>query len=141
SVEGRFEVVSDTTKDDITAIVDFAHTPDSLEKTLQTLARITHHRIISVFGCGGDRGGYKRRIMAEIRVTHTDVVVLTSENPRTEEPKQLMDEMTNTLAGVNYCPHINRKDALHHATNLAEKNDFVLITVKGHEDYYTRGSE
>jgi len=141
SVEGRFEVVSDTTKDDITVIVDFAHTPDSLEKTLQTLARIKHHRIISVFGCGGDRDASKRPIMAEIGVTNSDYVVFTSDNPRTEDPKQILDEMTNTLSAENYCQNINRKEAIHHAINLAEKNDIVLIAGKGHEDYQIIGTE
>ncbi|SHE32460.1 UDP-N-acetylmuramoylalanyl-D-glutamate--2,6-diaminopimelate ligase [Atopostipes suicloacalis DSM 15692] len=141
SADGRLEVVSDTTKDEITAIVDFAHTPDSLEKALQTLAHINHRRIISVFGCGGDRDASKRPIMAKIGVTNSDHVIFTSDNPRTENPERILEEMTNELTEENYCQIVSRKEAIQHAINLAEKDDIVLIAGKGHEDYQIIGTE
>lgn len=141
SAEGRLEVVSDSTKDDITAIVDFAHTPDSLEKALQTLKNIKHNRIISVFGCGGDRDASKRPIMAKIGVTNSDYVIFTSDNPRTENPETILEEMTSGLIEKNYCQVVNREIAIHQAINEAEKNDIVLIAGKGHEDYQIIGTE
>lgn len=140
-VDGRLEIVSDTLKDDVAVIVDFAHTPDSLEKALRTLSHIDHNQIISVFGCGGDRDASKRPIMGQIGLDNSDFVIFTSDNPRTESPESILKDMTESLIGDNYRQIIKREEAIHHAISIAKKGDIVLIAGKGHEDYQIIGKD
>lgn len=140
-VPGRLETVSNPEKDDILVIVDFAHTPDSLEKALQTVQEIEHNKVISVFGCGGDRDATKRPLMAQIGVDNSDLAIFTADNPRTEDQAQIFKDMKEGLQGDNYLQIDNRRDAIFHAVQQAESRDIVLIAGKGHEDYQIIGRE
>lgn len=132
-VAGRMEVLRDAGKP--TVIVDYAHTPDALEKVL---AAIREHypvgRLITVFGCGGDRDSAKRPIMGEIASRLSDHVIVTSDNPRSEDPLLIIEHI---VAGVNgdYSVQADRAAAIHEALSGAEEDDIVLIAGKGHEDY------
>ena len=123
------------------AIVDYAHTPDALENVLKTIQaiRAKQQRIITVVGCGGNRDAGKRPIMAELAATLSDVVVLTSDNPRFEDPESILDQME---AGVpsedrNKVHRISdRREAIFHAIRtIAQPGDIVLVAGKGHETY------
>ncbi|MDR2512056.1 MAG: UDP-N-acetylmuramoyl-L-alanyl-D-glutamate--2,6-diaminopimelate ligase [Bacteroidales bacterium] len=138
AADGRFDQVKNTKG--VTAIVDYAHTPDALENVLSTLNKIRkgNEILITVVGCGGDRDRSKRPIMAKIACQLSDKVILTSDNPRTEDPQVIIDGM---YAGVEekYKPMVlkivNREEAIHTATMLAHTNDIVLVAGKGHENY------
>jgi len=143
-VTGRFENVKG--KNNITGIVDFAHTPDALEKVLKTIQGINSAKdgpsqkgkIISVFGCGGDRDPLKRRIMGKIGASLSDIAIITSDNPRSEDPEKIIFEMKvdltmNDLKKVKTIA--NRGEAIKEAVNLAQKGDTILIAGKGHEQY------
>lgn len=137
-VEGRFEYVVGDQK--ITAIVDYAHTPDALKNVLDTIQEIRtkNEQLITVVGCGGDRDKTKRPEMAAIACEESDKVIFTSDNPRSEDPNQILSEMQ---AGVE--PHLYRKtlsivdryQAIKTACSLAQPNDIILIAGKGHEKY------
>jgi len=138
SVEGRFETI--ISSDGIMAIVDYAHTPDALKNVLNTigLLRTRNEEVITVVGCGGDRDKTKRPLMAKIASQMCDKLILTSDNPRTEDPQSIIDEMK---AGVlvdkkrNLLSILDRKEAIRTACLLAKKGDIILIAGKGHEDY------
>ena len=137
AVAGRFELVRQG--QDFSVIVDYAHTPDGLENVLKTAREIAKNRLIVVFGCGGDRDRTKRPIMGEIAARLADVVIATSDNPRTEDPEFILSEVE---AGVIPALHGNfhekitdRKKAIFRAVELAQKDDIVLIAGKGHENY------
>ncbi len=137
SVPGRFELVRGG--QDFSVIVDYAHTPDGLENILNTAREIAKKRIITVFGCGGDRDNTKRPIMGRIAAELSDYVVATSDNPRSEDPQRILDMVE---AGVEEAigdkPHeyiIDRREAIFRAVELAEKDDIVIIAGKGHENY------
>jgi UDP-N-acetylmuramoyl-L-alanyl-D-glutamate--2,6-diaminopimelate ligase len=136
--KGRFEQV--VSKDKITAIVDYAHTPDALENVLKTIQdlRSGKEQIITVVGCGGNRDATKRPIMAQIAVKYSDKAILTSDNPRNEEPLDILHQME---AGVKLADQkkmvviSDRKEAIKTACMLAKPGDIILVAGKGHEDY------
>ena len=141
AIPGRLETVSVPGKDDVLAIVDFAHTPDSLEKALETVQQIEHNRVISVFGCGGDRDAKKRPLMAQIGVDKSDLAIFTADNPRTEDQSVIFEDMKVGLKGDNYRQITSRAEAIAEAIHQAEKGDIILIAGKGHEDYQIIGTE
>jgi UDP-N-acetylmuramoyl-L-alanyl-D-glutamate--2,6-diaminopimelate ligase len=138
SVSGRFQFIVSNTK--ITAIVDYAHTPDALENVLQTIGdiRTKNEQLITVVGCGGDRDTSKRPIMAAIAATLSDKAIFTSDNPRTEDPEAIIQEMEKGVAPQDYkktLSILDRKQAIKTACQLANPNDIILIAGKGHETY------
>ncbi len=138
SVSGRFQFIVSDTK--ITAIVDYAHTPDALENVLKTIndIRTKNEQLITVVGCGGDRDKTKRPIMAQIATQLSDKVILTSDNPRTENPETIIAEMESGVEAQNYKKSMSisdRKQAIKTACQLASGGDIILIAGKGHETY------
>jgi UDP-N-acetylmuramoyl-L-alanyl-D-glutamate--2,6-diaminopimelate ligase len=142
-VEGRLDVVE--AGQDFTVVVDYAHTPDALEQVLGALADLGPGRIITVFGCGGDRDRGKRPIMGEIAVAGSDVVIVTSDNPRTEDPSAIIAEIVagaRAAAGGARLEVIeSRREAIGRAVGIAEPGDLVLIAGKGHETYQIVGED
>ncbi|HLR62210.1 MAG TPA: UDP-N-acetylmuramoyl-L-alanyl-D-glutamate--2,6-diaminopimelate ligase [Lentibacillus sp.] len=136
-VSGRFQPVEGS--HEFAAVVDYAHTPDSLENVLQTIKGFAENNVYVVVGCGGDRDKTKRPLMASIALKYADEAIFTSDNPRTEDPQAILDDMTEGLDGTHYTVIENRKDAIFHSINLAEKGDIVLIAGKGHEAYQDIG--
>ncbi|MCJ2164897.1 MULTISPECIES: UDP-N-acetylmuramoyl-L-alanyl-D-glutamate--2,6-diaminopimelate ligase [unclassified Pseudodesulfovibrio] len=138
-VPGRLERVMNDRQLDI--FVDFAHTPDALENVQHTLKGLNFKRLITVFGCGGDRDKAKRPLMAESAARYADVAVLTSDNPRTEEPEAIMDDARPGLARAKHVlEHPNRQAAITMAVAEMEPGDALLIAGKGHEDYQVIGT-
>ena len=138
SVNGRFEYI--VSSDGVTAIVDYAHTPDALKNVLETINNIRtgNEKLITVVGCGGDRDKIKRPKMAHIASQLSNQVVFTSDNPRTENPQTILDEMEAGVAPENYKKTItvlNRKQAIKTACKFSEAGDIILIAGKGHENY------
>lgn len=138
SVSGRFQFI--VSKDNITAVVDYAHTPDALENVLKTIEdiRTKNEQLITVVGCGGDRDKTKRPIMANIASTLSDKAILTSDNPRTENPEAIIEDMEKGVEPQNYkktLAILDRKQAIKTACQLAQPNDIILIAGKGHETY------
>jgi UDP-N-acetylmuramoyl-L-alanyl-D-glutamate--2,6-diaminopimelate ligase len=138
SVSGRFQFIVSDTK--ITAIVDYAHTPDALENVLQTIdnIRTKNEQLITVVGCGGDRDKTKRPVMANIAATLSDKAIFTADNPRTENPEIIIQEMEQGVEPQNFKKTISildRKQAIKTACQLANPNDIILIAGKGHETY------
>ena len=141
-VSGRFETV--VAKDGTTAIVDFAHTPDALENIIRTIDEIrqAEQRLIIVCGCGGDRDKSKRPIMGDMVSRMADIAIFTSDNPRTEDPEQILREMEEGVeAGNRYLKITDRHEAIKTAVMLAEPRDIILLAGKGHEDYQIIGTE
>lgn len=138
SAAGRFDyVVSDT---QITGIVDYAHTPDALENVLNTIQQIRTplQKVITIVGCGGNRDAAKRPVMADIACRLSDKVILTSDNPRFEEPQAILADMQKGVKPLDYkktLSVLDRKEAIKTACMLAEPNDIVLVAGKGHETY------
>ena len=135
-VRGRVEVVPTPGKS-YTVLIDYAHTPDGLENVLRSVKDFCRGRVIAVFGCGGDRDSLKRPVMGRIGVELADVAVITSDNPRTEEPMAIIEDI---LKGVpeqadNYIVVENRRKAIRYAMDIAEKNDIIILAGKGHETY------
>lgn len=139
-VPGRFEPVPAAAKRGIAVIVDYAHTPDALEKTLSKLKEMTSGQLWVVFGCGGDRDAGKRPLMGQIAEEIADVIVVTSDNPRTESPEhiigQILEGMTKKKTRHVYA---DRREAIAFACLNAQKGDSLLIAGKGHEDYQIIG--
>lgn len=138
SVSGRFQFI--VSNQNITAIVDYAHTPDALENVLKTIndIRTKNEQLITVVGCGGDRDRTKRPIMANIASTLSDKVIITSDNPRTENPEAIIVEMEKGVEPQNYKKTMSitdRKQAIKTACQLAQPNDIILVAGKGHETY------
>ena len=135
-VKGRVEVVPTPGKD-YTILIDYAHTPDGLENVLQAARGICRGRLICVFGCGGDRDPIKRPIMGEIGVRLSDIAVITSDNPRCEEPAKIIQDICKGIPAdkKNFEVVENRIDAIHRAMDIAEKNDIIVLAGKGHETY------
>lgn len=136
---GRFETVD--CGQDYKVIVDYAHTPDALENVIKVAKNIKNRgRVITLFGCGGDRDRTKRPIMAKICEDFSDITVLTSDNPRTENPEQIFSDVKKGF--INPDKHMfepDREEAIKKAVNIAKKNDIILITGKGHETYHIIG--
>ncbi len=141
-VPGRFEQINCGQK--FSVIVDYAHTPDGLENILKTARKIAENRIITVFGCGGDRDKTKRPLMGEIAALYSDFCVVTSDNPRSEEPQKIIEDIIPGLDKVEhsrYAMIIDRREAIQHAINLARPGDLVIIAGKGHETYQLIGDQ
>ena len=138
---GRFERVPHD--GDFAVVVDYAHSDDALLNVLRTARDVTRGRIITVFGCGGDRDRTKRAPMGEAAGSLSDVVILTSDNPRTEDPNQILADaevgIQKTAKPYEKIP--DRREAIHQAVSQARPNDLVLIAGKGHEDYQIIGRE
>ncbi|MBL8514179.1 MAG: UDP-N-acetylmuramoyl-L-alanyl-D-glutamate--2,6-diaminopimelate ligase [Betaproteobacteria bacterium] len=124
-------------------VVDYAHTPDALEKALSTLAAIVPEqgRLISVFGCGGDRDRGKRPQMGAISAKFADLTILTSDNPRTENAQRILEDIEQGMGDAPYRSIVGRQEAIFTALNEARRDDVVLIAGKGHEDYQIIGEE
>jgi len=152
NVPGRTEKI-DNPKG-IYIFVDYAHTPDALQKVLKSLNKLKKNKIICVFGCGGDRDKDKRPIMGDIAAGLADITILTSDNPRSEEPQKIISDIEKGINGARKAIHIDRADrsggriytiiadrkqAIKTALDVSEKNDVVLIAGKGHEDYQIVG--
>lgn len=135
TVPGRCEIVTKGYDLGFAVIVDYAHTPDGLENILKTAREFTEGRLISVFGCGGDRDKTKRPIMGKIGSDLSDIAVVTSDNPRTEEPAAIIEDIVKGIEKDNFVVVLNRAEAIKKAMCLAEKNDVIVIAGKGHEDY------
>jgi UDP-N-acetylmuramoyl-L-alanyl-D-glutamate--2,6-diaminopimelate ligase len=138
---GRFERVPHD--GDFAVVVDYAHSDDALLNVLRTAREVTKGRIITLFGCGGDRDRSKRAPMGEAAGSLSDVVILTSDNPRTEDPDQILCDAEEGIrkTGKPYEKISDRRAAIHHAIEQARTNDLVLIAGKGHEDYQIIGRE
>lgn len=134
-VRGRFESVPNTKG--CLIIVDYAHTPDGLENILSSARELADRKVITVFGCGGDRDRSKRPVMGEIAGKWADLCIITSDNPRTEDPFRIIDDIEVGIIRTK-CPYEkieNRKDAIFRALDSAEQEDIILIAGKGHETY------
>jgi len=151
-VPGRVERIAGDAAGTPTVIVDYAHTPDAVEKLLQTLRPLTDARLITVFGCGGDRDRSKRPLMAEAVARYSDQVVATSDNPRTEDPERILSDVEAGLKDLRrvdpsalgdarnaYVTLVDRRQAIALAIDLATPGDMVVIAGKGHEDYQIVG--
>ena len=137
SAPGRMEVVLDSPS----VLVDYAHTPDALEKALSTLNQLKKGRLWVVFGCGGDRDKGKRPLMGRAASLYADTIIVTSDNPRTEDPRVIIEEVLQGIpANISVTQCINREEAIAYALNSAEKEDIILIAGKGHEDYQQIGT-
>lgn len=133
-VPGRFELIDQG--QDFAVIVDYAHTPDGLENVLTAAKRIAEQKLICVFGCGGDRDNGKRPQMGNISAQIADYSVITSDNPRTENPDAIIAQIVSNLPhDTKYVCISERRDAIHHAIATAKSGDVVVIAGKGHEDY------
>ncbi|MCB1176248.1 MAG: UDP-N-acetylmuramoyl-L-alanyl-D-glutamate--2,6-diaminopimelate ligase [Leptospiraceae bacterium] len=141
-IPGRFEIVNGKDKDKI-AIVDYAHTPDALENILKSISEIPRNKLITLFGCGGDRDRKKRPLMAEIASRYSDFVIVTSDNPRTEDPDKIIDEITIgiTKDEKNWIRIVDRKEAIKKGIDMLPKGGILLVAGKGHEDYQILGTK
>lgn len=138
-VSGRFEAVS--AGQDFSVIVDYSHTPDSLENALKTVRQFAEKRIFVVVGCGGDRDRTKRPLMAKIACQLATDPIFTSDNPRSEDPEAILREMEAGVIGEKYISITDRKQAIQYAVNEAKQGDVILIAGKGHETYQQIGRE
>ena len=134
-VKGRAEVVP--TGKDFTVIIDYAHTPDGLENILKTFAECEKNRLIVLFGCGGDRDRTKRPKMGAIAATIADYVIVTSDNPRSEEPRKIIDDILEGMSDTKTPYEVveNRVEAIKKAVQIAEKGDIIVLAGTGHETY------
>lgn len=153
-VPGRMEIVRGERDDDPIIVVDYAHTPDAVDKLLRAVRPLCGGRLITVFGCGGDRDRAKRPLMAEAVAHTTDLAIATSDNPRTEDPEQILADVEAGLKGLDrvapeeigartgqYAVMVDRRSAIRRAVELAGPEDTVVIAGKGHEDYQIVGRE
>jgi UDP-N-acetylmuramoyl-L-alanyl-D-glutamate--2,6-diaminopimelate ligase len=137
--EGRFDYII-SPKSKVIGIVDYAHTPDALVNVLSTIKKLKqgHEQVITVVGCGGDRDKTKRPVMGEVACDNSDKVIFTSDNPRSEDPQQILEEMEATLGATakrKFLSIVDRKQAIKTAVDMARPDDIVLIAGKGHEKY------
>ena len=137
-VPGRFETIENGKG--IGAIVDYAHTPDALEKLLDAVRPLTDGRVITVFGCGGDRDRTKRPLMGRAAGERSDLAVITSDNPRTEDPASILREVAAGMTAV-HVEVLDRGEAIRYAVAQARPGDVVVVAGKGHEDYQILGRE
>ena len=134
-VPGRCERVAREYNLPYEIIIDYAHTPDGLENILKTAKAFTKGKLIAIFGCGGDRDKVKRPQMGKIGIDIADLAVITSDNPRSEEPMAIIEDIKAGLDKDNYIIIENRHDAIRKAIEMAEKDDVIVIAGKGHETY------
>ncbi len=143
-VPGRFEVVSGE-KDDVTVVIDYAHTDDALRNLLETARPLAQQRVITVFGCGGDRDRTKRPLMGAVAARLSDVVVITSDNPRTEDPVRIIEEIKRGVPAdrdaASTVTIVDRTEAIQFAVKKARPGDLVLLVGKGHEKVQVIGSK
>jgi len=135
TVKGRFELVD--IDSDFFVIIDYAHTPDGIENIMQALKEYETGRKILLFGCGGDRDKLKRPIMGEIAGKYADFCILTSDNPRSEDPMEIISQIEEGIKKTN-CPYeviVNRKEAIKYAISIAQKDDVIILAGKGHEPF------
>jgi UDP-N-acetylmuramoyl-L-alanyl-D-glutamate--2,6-diaminopimelate ligase len=140
-IKGRVEVVP--TGRNFSVIIDYAHTPDALQKVLQSINIFKLGKVVVLFGCGGDRDKTKRAQMGKIAIDFADYVIITSDNPRTETPMSIIEDILQGV-GKTKIPHItieNRRQAIRYAIENAQKDDIILLAGKGHEDYQIIGTE
>lgn len=135
NVDGRAQIVP--TGKDFTVMLDYAHTPDALENILRTVRSYAEGRVITLFGCGGDRDKGKRPLMGEMAARYSDYVIVTSDNPRSEDPSDIIADILPGVegAGKPYKVIENRKEAIGYAIQMAKKDDIILLAGKGHEKY------
>ena len=140
-VKGRLEIVP--TDRDFSIIIDYSHKPDALENVLKTLKPVTKGRLMALFGCGGDRDKAKRPIMGAIAADNADLVIVTSDNPRTEDPNEIIREIVEGTKGKRTPVKVlcDRVEAIHWAIDNAGPGDVILLAGKGHEDYQVVGHE
>ncbi len=140
-VKGRLEIVP--TGRDFSVVIDYSHKPDALEKVLKTLKPVTRGRLIALFGCGGDRDKLKRPIMGRIATDNADLVVVTSDNPRTEDPDEIIREIVAGMKDKRTPTKVicDRREAIAWAIDNAASGDVLLLAGKGHEDYQVVGHE
>jgi UDP-N-acetylmuramoyl-L-alanyl-D-glutamate--2,6-diaminopimelate ligase len=151
AVPGRFQLVSDS-RDDVRVVVDYAHTDDALKNLLETARPLASGRIITVFGCGGDRDRTKRPLMGAVAARLSDVVVVTSDNPRSEHPADILEQIKRGIVppddrgrarggqrDVRCLTIVDRKEAIERAVKEANPGDLILIAGKGHEKYQVIG--
>jgi UDP-N-acetylmuramoyl-L-alanyl-D-glutamate--2,6-diaminopimelate ligase len=136
-IPGRMERLTDRP---CVVLRDYAHTPDALARALATLRPLTRGRIIAVFGCGGDRDRGKRPLMGEVAARHADLAIVTSDNPRTEDPETILDDIEAGMGGVPHRRITDRLDAIHAALEEGREGDTVLLAGKGHETYQILGT-
>lgn len=138
-VKGRCEVIP--TGRDFTVICDYAHTPDAVENVLRSVKEYTESRLICLFGCGGNRDAAKRPKMAKAAAAYADRLVITSDNPRNEDPELIIKDILAGLEGTDtaYDVVTDRREAIFHALKIAEKGDIIVLAGKGHEDYQIIG--
>ena len=134
-IPGRCELVAKDKNLPYSIIIDYAHTPDGLENILSTVKAFTKNRMISVFGCGGDRDKVKRPQMGKIGCELSDIAIITSDNPRSEEPMDIINDIVKPLNYDNFVIEVNRKEAIRKAMNMALEGDVIVIAGKGHETY------
>ncbi|MBM7659460.1 UDP-N-acetylmuramoyl-L-alanyl-D-glutamate--2,6-diaminopimelate ligase [Bacillus mesophilus] len=138
-VQGRFELVQ--AGQEFAVVVDYAHTPDSLENAIKTVKEFAQGTVYTIVGCGGDRDKTKRPLMANIATTYSDVAIFTSDNPRSEDPIQILKDMEAGVKEGSYQTIVSREEAIGVAINAANKGDVILIAGKGHETYQQIGKE
>ena len=134
-VPGRSELVNN--KLELPIMIDYAHSPESLQNILQAVKSYTRGKVISVFGCGGDRDSGKRPIMGEISGRIADFTFITSDNPRTEEPEKIVKQIEEGIKKTkgNYKVVVDRVEAIKQAIQMATKRDIIVLAGKGHEPY------
>lgn len=135
---GRMDMIKNNSN---AIIVDYAHTPDAVEKIILAVKELKPNKIITLIGCGGDRDKAKRPIMTKIATDLSDYVILTSDNPRTESPELIINDMLHELDNSNYEIEINREKAIIKGIQLLQKNDILLVLGKGHETYQVIGKQ
>lgn len=140
-IKGRAEVVE--TNKDFTVIIDYAHTPDGLKNILKTYKKCAKNRLILLFGCGGDRDKSKRALMGEIASIYADFVIVTSDNPRTENPQEIINDVIKGVPNALFNGKIieDRAKAIKFALSIAQKDDIIVLAGKGHETYQIIGKE
>ena len=132
SPNGRMDMIN---YNDNTIIIDYAHTPDAVEKIITNVSKLPHNKVITLIGCGGNRDKIKRSIMGDIATKYSDYVIFTSDNPRFEKPKKILRDIICKLDKKNYKIIVNRKKAIKKSIQILSKNDILLLLGKGHENY------
>lgn len=135
--KGRMDVVK---KESNLIIIDYAHTPDAVSKIISSVKQLNPNRVITIIGCGGNRDKTKRPIMCDIACSNSDYVILTSDNPRGEDPNQIIEDMIQNIDKNNYEIVVNREKAIIKGIQILQKNDILLLLGKGHENYQIIGN-